>query len=66
MIHNDEQLKMAQEAVHNLQRVLLEARRIHGPAEYRAMSASILLELQQREQEILIYLSRTEGELTAG
>ena len=65
MIHNDEQLKMAQEAVRNLQRVLLEARRIHGPAEYCAMSASIFLELQQREQEILVYLSRTEGELTA-
>ncbi|HJY83003.1 MAG TPA: hypothetical protein VKK81_18210 [Candidatus Binatia bacterium] len=65
MIHNDEQLKLAQEAVHNLQRVLLEARKIHTPAEYRAMSAPILLELQQREQEILIYLSRTEEELTA-
>ncbi len=64
MIHNDEQLKMAQEAVHNLQRVLLEARKIHTSAEYRAMSAPILLELQQREQEILLYLSRTEGELT--
>ena len=50
MIHNDEQLKMAQEAVRNLQRVLLEARKIHTPVEYRAMSALILLELQQREQ----------------
>src|SRR5262249_10519122 len=64
MIHNDEQLNLAQEDARNLQRVLVEARKIHTPAEYRAMSAPILLELQQREQEILIYLSRTEGELT--
>ena len=40
-----------------------------GPAGYtaaiyaaRAMSEPILLEIQQREQEILEYLSRTEAE----
>jgi hypothetical protein len=66
MIQNDEQLQLAQEAVRNLQRVLVEARRVHSPAEYRLMSAPILLELQQREQEILAYLSCPEGELSAG
>ncbi len=62
MIENDEQLKAAQEAVRNLQQVLLAARRVHTAAEYRAMSEPILLELQQREQEILMYLSRVEAE----
>ena len=62
MIENDEHLKAAQEAVRNLQQILLAARRVHTAAEYRAMSEPILLEIQQREQEILAYLSRTEGE----
>ena len=62
MIHNDEQLQLAQEAVRNLQRVLLTARKIHSPAEYRAMAEPILLELQQREQEILLYLSSPDAE----
>ena len=62
MIENDEQLKAAQEAVRNLQQVLLAARKVHTTAEYRAMSEPILLELQQREQEILTYLSRVEAE----
>lgn len=58
MIKNDEQLKVAQESVQNLQQVLLAARRVHNEADYRAMSEPILLEIQQREQEILDYLSR--------
>ena len=53
MIANDQQLQVAQAAVENLQRVLLAARKVHSPHEYRLMSAPILLELQQREQEIL-------------
>jgi hypothetical protein len=65
MIENDEQLKIAQEAVRNLQQVLLTARKVHTAAEYRAMSEPILLELQQREQEILAYLSRTEAEVSS-
>ena len=62
MIINDEQLQLAQAAVENLQRVLLAARKVHSPHEYRSMSAPILLELQRREQEILAYLSQTELE----
>ena len=53
MITNDQQLQVAQAAIENLQRVLLAARKVHSPHEYRLMSAPILLELQQREQEIL-------------
>ncbi|MGE3540479.1 MAG: hypothetical protein AB7N91_23940 [Candidatus Tectimicrobiota bacterium] len=62
MITNDQQLQFAQAAVDNLQRVLLAARKVHNPHDYRLMSAPILLELQQREQEILAYLSQTEPE----
>jgi hypothetical protein len=40
MIRNDEQLQLAQEAVHNLQRVLAATRKVHPPAEHRAMSDS--------------------------
>ena len=66
MIENDHQLKVAQKAVENLQQVLLAARKVHSYQEYRLMSASILLELQRREQEILEYLSRTEMEAVRG
>jgi hypothetical protein len=62
MIINDQQRQEAQAAIENLQRVLLAARKVHSPHEYRLMSAPILLELQQREQEILAYLSQTEPE----
>jgi hypothetical protein len=60
MIDNAQQLKVAQQAVENLQHVLLAARKAHSPREYRSMSAPILLELQRRKQEILEYLARTE------
>lgn len=66
MIENDDQLKAVQKAVENLQHVLLAARKVHSQQEYRLMSAPILLELQQREQEILAYLSRTEMEALRG
>ncbi len=62
MIENDKQLKAAQEAVRNLQQVLLAARKVHSAAEYRALSEPTLIEIQQREHEILEYLSRTEAE----
>jgi hypothetical protein len=66
MIQNDEQLRAAQQAVFNLERVLLEARRVHSATEYRAMSEPILLEIQQREQEVLFYLSTTRAETSVG
>ena len=66
MIQNDEQLATAQQAILNLQKVLVEARKVHLAQEYRAMSEPILLEIQQREQEIISYLSITTTELSAG
>jgi hypothetical protein len=49
---------LAQKCTDNLRRVLLEARKVHSPHDYARLSEPILLELQQREQEILEYLSR--------
>jgi len=66
MIHNDEQLKAAQQAIFNLEKVLLEARKVHSAEEYRSMSEPILLQIQQREHEILAYLSATTAEVSAG
>jgi hypothetical protein len=66
MIETDEQLAIAQNAIQALQKVLLASRKVHTPVEYRAMSEPILLELQQREQDILAYLSCTETEIRVG
>ncbi len=42
----------------NLRSILLEARRVHSPRDYSRMAEPILLEIQQREQEMIEYLSR--------
>ena len=63
MIKNDEQLKKAKEAVRNLEVVLEKARKVHSPSEYKAMSEPILMELQQRENEIIQYLSLAESQV---
>ena len=60
MIQTDSQMLLAQECVANLRRILLEARKVHSRQDYARMAEPILLEVQQREQEILEYLS---GEL---
>ena len=64
MIQNDEQLLKAQQSIINLQKVLLELRKVHSKQEDRAMSEPILLEIQQREQDILEYLSKTKAEVS--
>ncbi len=65
MIKTEQQFWAAQQAIQNLQKILLEARNVHTPKEYRAMSEPVLLEIQQREQDVLDYLQRTEEELVA-
>lgn len=57
VIQTDEQMLLAQECVGNLRKILLEARKVHSQQDYSRMAAPILLEIQQREQEILEYLS---------
>lgn len=65
MIKNDKQLKKAKENVRNLESILEKARKVHSPSEYKAMSEPILIELQQRESEIIQYLSSTEPQIVA-
>ena len=62
MIQTDEQMLLAQECFANLRRILLEARKVHSRQDYTRMAEPILLEVQQREQEILEYLSRDLGQ----
>jgi hypothetical protein len=66
MIQSDEELAQAQQAIANLQKILVEARKVHTPQEYRALSEPILLEIQQRAQAIIAYLSETEAEVPVG
>jgi hypothetical protein len=65
MIRNDEQLMKAKEAVKNFELILEKARKIHSPSDYKSMSESILIELQQRESDIIRYLSLTKAEVAA-
>jgi hypothetical protein len=48
---------LAQQCIANLRRVLLEARKVHSRQDYARMAEPILLEVQQREQDILEFLS---------
>jgi hypothetical protein len=59
MIETSEQYERAEEAVTKLKRFLLAARRTHTTEAYTALSAPMLRELQDRERDILIYLSRS-------
>ncbi len=58
MIQTDDQMLLAQQCIANLRRILLEARKVHSRQDYARMAEPILLEVQQREQDILEYLSR--------
>jgi hypothetical protein len=58
VIQTDDQMLLAQQCVANLRRILLEARKVHSRQDYARMAEPILLEVQQREQEILEYLTR--------
>jgi hypothetical protein len=57
VITTDEQMLLAQDSVANLRLILLEARKVHSPQDYSRLAEPILLEIQQREQEILDFLS---------
>ena len=65
MIRTEEQLLLAQENVANLRRILLEAHKVHSQQDYLRLAEPILLEVQQREQEIFQYLSAGAEQLRA-
>jgi hypothetical protein len=58
VIQTDDQNVIAEQCISNLRRVLVGARKVHSKKDYARMSESILLEIQQREQEIVEYLTR--------
>ena len=62
MIQTEDQMLLAQQCVGNLRRILLGAHKVHSQQDYTRMAAPILLEIQQREHEILEYLSRDLGQ----
>jgi hypothetical protein len=59
MIETLEQYERAEEAVAKLKRFLLAARRTHTAEAYTALSGPILRELQERERDLLLYLSQS-------
>jgi hypothetical protein len=65
MIRTEEQMLLAQENVANLRRILLAARKVHSQQDYLRLAEPILLEVQQREQEIFQYLSAGAEQLRA-
>ena len=66
MIQTDDQMLLAEQCTANLRRILLEARKVHSRQDYIRMAEPILLEIQQREQEILEYLSTEMEQPLAG
>ena len=57
MIQTSQPYELAEDAVRKLKRFLLAAKLTHSPEAYAALSLPILLELQEREREILVYVS---------
>ena len=60
MITNDQQLEKAEQAVATIKGLLRQSRRTMPPEAYGKMARAWLLELQEREREILLYLSGLE------
>ncbi len=57
MITNDTQLHQAQENIQTIWRFLEAARETHPPLDYQRLAAPYLLQLQERQQEVVAYLS---------
>jgi hypothetical protein len=57
VIKTEEQMLLARQCMGNLRKILLEARKVHSQQDYLHLAEPILLEVQQREQEIFEHLS---------
>ena len=57
MIQNDEQLHQAETDVQKLWRFLEQAQQTHTAVDYERLAAPYLLQIQQRQQDIVDYLS---------
>ena len=60
MITNDQQLEKAEQAAATIKVLLRQSHRTTPPEAYGRMARAWLLELQEREREILLYLSGLE------
>jgi len=60
MITSDDQLEKAEEAVATIKALPRQSRRTMSPATYGRMARPWLLDLQEREREILLYFSGLE------
>jgi hypothetical protein len=58
MIHNDDQLHQAQQDIQTMWRFLEAARRTYSAVDYERLAAPYLLQLQERQQDVVEYLSR--------
>jgi hypothetical protein len=65
MIQTDEQMLLAEQCVSNLRAILRKARKVHSPQDYSRMAEPILLEIQQRQQQIIDYLTTEVSRYTA-
>jgi hypothetical protein len=61
MIETMDQFERAEEAIIKMKRFLLAARRTHSAEAYEALASPLLRELQERERDILVYLSQAPG-----
>lgn len=62
MIETIEQFELAEQAVAKLKRFLVTARRTHAAEAYAALSAPILREIQERERDLLVFLSSHQSD----
>ena len=58
MITNDERLHQAQADIQTIWRFLEAARKTHSPLDYQRLAVPYLLQLQERQQEVVEYLAR--------
>jgi hypothetical protein len=65
MIVNDEQLHQAQADIQTMWRFLEAARETHSPLDYQRLAVPYLLQLQERQQEGIEYLTRQTEPLSA-
>jgi hypothetical protein len=65
MITSDEQLHQAQSDIQTLWGFLEAARETHSPIDYQRLAAPYLLQLQERQQEVVEYPMRQPTPLSA-
>ena len=65
MIHNEKELQLSQKAIENLIFILTQAKKTHSADDYRVLSAPILIELQQRQDEVIDYLAQASEAVPA-